>query len=87
MYLTLFFDQNEYEFITSLHTTREAAETAFGDLMQRFVIPDGEPLPPKTTWEDLFDDNGEVPHLYEIDPDGGPSKQIGLNINSDVATA
>jgi hypothetical protein len=90
MYLTLFLDQRNYEFISSLHTTREAAETAFGDLLQRFIIAKGEPLPPRATWGDLFDeDTGEAPHLYEIELDGGPAEEISLSSSDSdvVATA
>jgi hypothetical protein len=89
MYLTLFFHQSSYEFISSLHATREVAEVAFGELLHEFVIAPGEPMPPKTTWDDLFAADGESPHLYEIEVGGGPAKKISLNntTSDDVATA
>ena len=47
MYLVLFLDQDAYQFVMSLHSTRAAAEAAFEALLRRFVIEDGEALPPK----------------------------------------
>ena len=60
MYRVHFFDQANYEFNVSLHSTREAVSAAAGELLQRFEINHFsgrrtcareivslEPLPPK----------------------------------------
>jgi hypothetical protein len=47
MYLVLFFDQANYQFITSLHSTRAAAEAAYEAFLRHYVIEDGETLPPE----------------------------------------
>ena len=49
MYLVLFLDQDNYEFIASLHSTRPAAEAAFEALLRRFIVADDEALPPKAS--------------------------------------
>ncbi|OLB79559.1 MAG: hypothetical protein AUI16_01025 [Alphaproteobacteria bacterium 13_2_20CM_2_64_7] len=100
MYLIHFFDQSNYEFVMSLHSTREAAEAAIADLLQRFKIdhtasgPDCrgeiislEPLPPKARWYELFDDCGEGVHLYLVECDGGAAEQISLDSGEDLAAA
>jgi hypothetical protein len=87
MYLVLFFDQANYQFITSLHSTRAAAETAYEAFLRRYVIEDGETLPPKASWGELFDRYGETPHLYTIMCDGKPAAEISLSNSEDLATA
>jgi hypothetical protein len=87
MYLVHFFDQRNYEFIMSLHSTLAAAEGAFEALLRHYVIEDGEALPPKATWDELFDDSGESPHLYKIEYDGEPAEKISLSNSEDLATA
>jgi hypothetical protein len=83
-YLTLYLDQDLYDFNCSLHSTREAAEAAFEDLMRRFIVPEGEPMPPKSEWSIACDKLGETPHMYEIKLDGGPAEQIILSEEVDV---
>jgi hypothetical protein len=87
MYLVLFFDQNNYRFITSLHSTLPAAEAAFEDLLRHFVVVNGEPLPPKARWRELCDDCGENPHIYKIECDAEPAEEISLSGSEDLATA
>lgn len=80
MYLVHFFDQNNYEFIMSLHSTRAAAEAAFEALLRRFVIKDGETLP--ENWREpceLCDECGESPHMYLIECDGKSAELISIN--------
>jgi len=87
-FLTLYLDQHEYKFISTLHTSRTAAEAAFANLLREFVVPDDEPLPPREVWGSLFDETtGEAPHLYAISADGGPSREIFFANNDDVVTA
>jgi hypothetical protein len=87
MYLVLFLDQDNYEFIASLHSTRPAAEAAFEALLRRFIVADDEALPPKASWDELSDRNGESPHLYRIECDREPAEQISLSNSEDLATA
>jgi hypothetical protein len=47
MYIVHFFDQANYEFIMSLHSTLAAAEAAYEALLRHYVIEDGETLPPQ----------------------------------------
>jgi hypothetical protein len=87
MYLALFLNQDSYEFIVSLHSTRAAAEAAYEASLRRYVIAkDGEDLPPKATWHVLSDNNGEGVHLYRIECDGGLGEEIFLG-SSEVAAA
>ena len=85
MYLVLFFDQHNYEFITSLHSTLSAAEAAFEALLRRLVVDAGENLPPKESWDDLFDGCGESLHLYRIECDGEPAEKISLGNSENQA--
>jgi hypothetical protein len=72
MYLVHYFDQHEYEFVMTLHSTRAAAEAAYAALLRRYVIKKGDPLPPKEKWDDLYDEGtGEAVHLYEVNCDDG----------------
>jgi hypothetical protein len=87
MYLVHFFDQDNCEFIMSLHSARAAAEAAYEALLRHFVIEDGETLPPKARWDELCDRNGESPHLYKIECDGEPAEEISLSNSEDLATA
>ena len=87
MYLVHFFDQDNYEFVMSLHSTRAAAEAAYEALLRHYVIEDGEDLPPKATWHALSDNNGEGVHLYKIECDGEPAEKISLSTNENLATA
>jgi hypothetical protein len=68
MYVVLFLDQTNYEFIVSLHSSLPRAEAAYEALLRRFVVKPGETLPPKASWSGLFDDSGESSHVYRIDP-------------------
>lgn len=43
--------------------------------------------PPKEKWDELFDDCGEGVHLYLVECDGGPAKQISLNSSEDLPAA
>ena len=87
IWLVHFFDQNNYEFCMSLHTTRAAAEAAVDDLLRHFDIKESmEPNP--TTRDELFDSCGEGVQLYRITCDGDPAEKIsyrracgGLNAN------
>jgi hypothetical protein len=74
MYLVLFLDQHNYEFITTLHSTREAAEAAYEALMKRFNVD----------VETMSDKHGEGPHIYKIECDGKPAEEIG---SEDLAAA
>jgi hypothetical protein len=85
MYLTLFLDQHRYAFNVALHSSREAAEAAFVDLLRKFVIAPGETLPPKATWVGLCDDCGENPHLFRIECDGSLGEEIHLSCSEDRA--
>jgi hypothetical protein len=84
MYLVLFLDQRNYKFNISLHSTFEAAEAAYEALLQRFILKPGAALPPKATWAELCDRDGENPHLYRIECDGELGEEIHL---SDLAAA
>ena len=75
MYLVHFLNQDNYEFVVSLHSTRAAAEAAYEALLRRYVIEDGEDLPPKATWHVLSDNNGEGVHLYESNATGNPPRK------------
>jgi hypothetical protein len=74
MYLVIFLDMSEWKFNPSLHSTREAAEIEFKELVQRFEVKDqnGDGLC-------ICDDHGEAPHLYRIQPDGKLGEEIFLN--------
>jgi hypothetical protein len=85
MYLVLFLDQNNYEFITSLHSTRAGALAAYEAKLRHYVLEGSEDLPPKTTWHVLSDDNGEGVHLYRIECDGGLGEEIFLGSSEDLA--
>jgi hypothetical protein len=94
MYLVLFLDQQNYEFITSLHTTRVAAEAAGAEMLRQYEVVNrfeggrlesDEPLPPSSEWEGLFDAHGEGVHLYEIEPDGGLAEEITLERGAKAA--
>jgi hypothetical protein len=87
MYSVLYLEQTNYRFIVSLHSTLAAAEAAFEALLRRFVIANGETLPPKADWSELFDEYGESPHLYKIECDGKPAEEISLSNSEDLATA
>jgi hypothetical protein len=87
MYIVHFFDQANYEFIMSLHSSIEAAEAAFAALLRRFVVEDGATLPPKADWIGLCDHHGENPHIYKIECDGKPAEEIQLSGSEDLATA
>ena len=76
MYVVLFLDQTNYEFIVSLHSSLPRAEAAYEALLRRFVVKPGETLPPKASWSGLFDDCGESPHVYRIEYDGKPGEEI-----------
>lgn len=78
MFLVHFLDQNSYEFVMSLHSTRAAAKAAYEALLRRFVVEEGQPLPPKGEWDALFDDNGEGVHLYRVTCDGEPAEWIKI---------
>jgi hypothetical protein len=87
-YLTLFLDQENYKFISSLHSTREAAEQRCMELMKHFVL-EGKPVPPKEDWICICDDCGEAPHVYEIRLDDGEAEEIDCQdkILADLSTA
>ena len=87
MYLTLFLDQHRYAFNVALHSSREAAEAAFVDLLRKFVIAPGETLPPKATWVGLCDDCGENPHLFRIGCGGEVGEEIFLGSSSENQAA
>jgi hypothetical protein len=75
MYLVLFLDQQDnYEFITSLHSSLPSAEAAFKALLLRFGVNP----------EDRCDRCGEEPHIYRIECDGKPAEEIFV---SDLAAA
>jgi hypothetical protein len=86
MYLVLFFDQCNYEFNPSLHSSLPNAEAAYAALLRKFIIKPGETLPPKARWNasELFDDCGEGPHVYRIECGGKLGEEIFL---SDLAAA
>jgi hypothetical protein len=89
MYLVLFFDQANYDFNVSLHSSLPKAEAEYEVLLREFVIKPGEPLPPKTSWNatELFDDLGESPHIYRIECDGDLVEEIDLsNLASGLTT-
>ena len=79
MYVVLFLDQNNYEFIVSLHSSLPRAEAAYEALLRRFVVKPCETLPPKASWGGLFDGCGESPHVYRIECDGKPGEEISLS--------
>ena len=88
MFLTLFFDQHEYDFNVSLHSTRAAAEAAFEKLLREFVVPEGTPMPARESWPDLFnEETGKPPQIYEIAVDGGPPTDIKHLFYDDYAAA
>ena len=68
MYLVLFLDQDNYEFNSSLHANLAVAKTAYEDLARRFDVKHHE-------WG-FCDDAGEAPHIYRIECDGNPGKEI-----------
>ena len=69
MYLVLFLDQQEnYEFITSLHPSLPSAEAAYAALVRRFGVKFGE-----------GDHCGEEPHIYRIECDGNPGEEISVS--------
>ena len=74
MYLVLFLDQHQnYEFITSLHSSLPSAEAAYEALLLRFgVKPDEEGCGP-------CDSCGEAPHIYRIECDGKPAEEIFIS--------
>ena len=87
MYLVLHLDQNDYQFITTLHPTLEGAAARFENLLWEFVLEapaiTGESglvpgvLPPKNKWHDLFNAHtGEGVHIYQIGCDGKPAEEI-----------
>jgi hypothetical protein len=90
VYLTVYLDEL-CELHVSLHSTRDAAEAAIADLLQRFDIrmtSDGEldrGLPPKEMWGELFDGAGEGIRLLKVTCDGGPAEEISLS--EDLAAA
>jgi len=71
MYLTLFFDQCNYEFNVALHPSRAEAETAYKALLQRFDC--------KPCCGGLADECGEGPHAYRLEADGRPGEEIDLS--------
>jgi hypothetical protein len=90
MYLVLFLDQRNYEFVTSLHATRAEAEAAYEAMLRRFSvvkhpqdgpydIKNGKLLPPRGKWDGLFDHYGEGVHLYRIKCDGGSAEEIKID--------
>ena len=62
MYLVLFLDQRNYEFITSLHSSLPSAKSAYRALLLRFGVKPGE--------------SEEEPHIYRIECDGKPGEEI-----------
>jgi hypothetical protein len=85
MFLVHYFDQAGYEFHMSLHSTRAAAEAAYEQLLQRYVFDEGQPLPPKSEWFALHDDQGEGVQLYRVVCDGEPAEQV--HIEEDAVAA
>ena len=78
MYLVLFFDQHNYEFNPSLHSSLPKAKAAYEALLLHFDVKLGE-----GGW--LGDDCGEAPHIYRIECDGNPAEKI--DVSDDLATA
>jgi hypothetical protein len=87
VFLVRYLDQYTYDYHLSLHSTREAAEAAFGDLLRRYIVKDGEPMPPKSEWGslDLCDANGENVSLYKIELDGATAEEITITIGQEEA--
>jgi hypothetical protein len=86
MFLVIFLDANRYQLLTSLHSSLAAAEATYEGLLRRFVIAPGETLPPKASWGSLCDFNGEGVHIFQVELDGGPAKEIFLGSEA-LATA
>jgi hypothetical protein len=61
MYIVFYLDQL-CEYHVSLHQTREAAEAAIADLLQRFDI--------ENTMA------GESVHVFYVERDGGPAEEL-----------
>ena len=74
MYLVLFFDQHNYEFNPSLHSSLPKAKAAYEALVLRFGV---DPL--------VGDYCGNEPHVYRIECDGNPGK--GIDVSDDLAAA
>ena len=72
MYLVLFLNQRNYEFITSLHSSLPSAEAAYKALLLRFGIKELE-------GGALCDHWGEEPHIYRIECDGKPAEEIRIS--------
>jgi hypothetical protein len=88
MFLVHFFDQNEYEFIMSMHSDFAAAERAYEALLREYVVEPGTTLPPKADWCCLANKHtGEGVKLYRIECDGETAEEIGLSSSEDLATA
>jgi hypothetical protein len=68
MYVTLFFDQHNYEFNISLHSSRARAEAQYKTLLRHFWVK-----------PNVGDDCGEAPHLYQIECDGELGEEIHLS--------
>jgi hypothetical protein len=66
----------EYWLIATLHPSQAEAEARFEELLRRFVVADGEPMPPRHEWSSLIDGCGENPHIYKIRCDGQPAEEI-----------
>ena len=77
MYLVLFLDQQDnYEFIISLHSSLPEAEAAYKAFVLRFGV--------KLHEFGVMDRCGEAPHIYRIECDGKPGEEISI---SDLAAA
>jgi hypothetical protein len=87
MFLVHFFNQQDYEFHMSLHTTREAAEAAVNDLLRHFDVKQSMSDNPNPTRDDLFDENGEGVHMYVVTCDGDSAEQISIDRTAEAATA
>ena len=85
MYLVHYLDQRNYEFHMSLHSTRAAAVVAYEALLRRFVLEEGQPLPPRGEWFALHDADGDPVQLYRVACDGEPAELI--DIKEDVVAA
>ena len=72
MYLVLFLNQRNYEFITSLHSSLPSAEAAYKALLLRFGIKQLE-------GGGLCDHWGQEPHIYRIECDGKPGEEISVS--------
>ena len=55
MYLVIYIDTLEYWLIATLHPSQAEAEARFEELLRRFVVADGEPMPPRHEWSSLIE--------------------------------